>query len=105
VSLPRLFFLGTLSLHVLIPYISREYIASYPAGVLAARLSSSQAKKLNVKVSLSRSKWILDQHSNISSSIVGTNSVILKGNSGQSSGAITFSSEARVINHDGRPPN
>jgi hypothetical protein len=90
---------------VLIPNISGEYIASYPAGVLAVRLSSSQAKKLNVKVSLSRSKWVLDQHSNSSSSIVGANSIILKGNSGQLSGAITFSSEARVVNHDGRSPN
>jgi hypothetical protein len=80
---------------------SREFVASYPAGVIAIRLSASQAGEVNVKCSLARANWVTDQHSTISSSIVGSNTVILKANSGQSSGAITFTSEARVVNNGG----
>ncbi|KFY52790.1 hypothetical protein V496_08174 [Pseudogymnoascus sp. VKM F-4515 (FW-2607)] len=80
---------------------TREYIASYPHGILAIRLTSSKPHQLNVTVGLDRSKYSLYQYSNISSSIVGSNSITLKGDSGQTSGAITFTSEARVINTKG----
>jgi hypothetical protein len=81
---------------------SREFVASNPAGVIAIRLSASQAGKLNVKCLLARTNWVTDQHSTVSSSIAGSNTVILKANSGQSSGAITFTSEARVVNDGGK---
>jgi hypothetical protein len=81
---------------------SREFVASYPAGVMAVRLSASQAGALKVKCSLSRTNWVTDQHATISSNIVGSNTVILKANSGQSSGAITFTSEARVVTNGGK---
>ena len=77
---------------------SREYVASHPAGVLATRLSADQPGKLNVKISLSRSKWVLAQNSAVNT---GSSSVTLRANSGQSDGAITFTSEARILNTDG----
>ncbi|KAH8705309.1 Six-hairpin glycosidase-like protein [Talaromyces proteolyticus] len=80
---------------------TREYLASYPAGVIAIRLTASQAEKLDVNVSLARTQNVTDQHASINSSIVGKNSVVLSGNSGQSSDAISFDAEARVINHGG----
>lgn len=79
----------------------REFLGSYPDGVMAIRISASQSGKLNVKCSLSRTNWVTDQFSAISNSIVGSNTIILKANSGQSSGAITFTSEARVVNNGG----
>ncbi|KAI1203239.1 Six-hairpin glycosidase-like protein [Nemania serpens] len=77
---------------------TREYVASQPHGVLAIRLTASQAGSLNAKVSLSRSQYVTSQ---TASSSNGVYSVSLKGNSGQSSGAIAFSSEARIVNSGG----
>jgi hypothetical protein len=77
---------------------TREYVASYPHGVIAMRISSSQAGQLNAKVSLGRGQYVNSQTASASN---GVNSVKLAGNSGQSSGAIQFSSEARVVNNGG----
>jgi hypothetical protein len=77
---------------------SREYVASHPAGVMAMRLSASQAGKLDVKISLSRSQFVLAQSAAVNS---GSSSVTLRANSGQASGAITFTSEARILNTGG----
>jgi len=77
---------------------SREYVASHPAGVLATRLSTDQPGKLNVKISLSRGQWVLAQSSAINTS---SSSIALRANSGQSNGAITFTSEARILNTGG----
>ncbi|KAI1169540.1 Six-hairpin glycosidase-like protein [Nemania sp. FL0916] len=77
---------------------TREYVASYPHGVLAIRLTASQDGALNATVSLSRSQFMTSQ---TASSSGGVNSVSLKGNSGQTTDPITFSSEARVVNTDG----
>jgi len=79
---------------------SREYIASYPHGVLAFRFSASQSGKLNAKVSLSRSQWVLSQTASVNKG-AGGHTIGLHGNSGQSSGAITFWSEARIVNSGG----
>jgi hypothetical protein len=79
---------------------SREYVASYPHGVLAIRLSADAPGKLNVKLSLSRSKWVLSQTAKTDSG-AGGHKVALSANSGQTSGAITFWSEARVVNSGG----
>jgi hypothetical protein len=87
--------------HVLMQSHSREFVASHPAGVLAFRLSASQSGRVNVRVSLSRTQWVQEQRSAISNNIVGTNTVILRGNSGQASNPIAFTSEARVVNNGG----
>lgn len=80
---------------------SREYVPSYPHGVLAVRLGASQSGKINVKVSLSRSQSVLSQTASTGQGNGGSHSVVLNGNSGQSSGAITFWSEARILNSGG----
>ncbi|KAK8118835.1 alpha-L-fucosidase 2 precursor [Apiospora kogelbergensis] len=77
---------------------TREYIGSYPHGVIAMRMNAGQAGQLNVKVAMSRSQRTVSQTASTSN---GVNSVKLSGNSGQSSGAITFSSEARIVNTGG----
>ncbi|KAK4038454.1 glycoside hydrolase [Parachaetomium inaequale] len=79
---------------------SREYVASYPHGVLAFRLSANTPGKLNVKLSLSRTQWVLSQTASVGSN-TGSHTVALSANSGQSSGAITFWSEARIVNSGG----
>ncbi|KAL2140697.1 hypothetical protein VTI28DRAFT_3482 [Corynascus sepedonium] len=79
---------------------SREYVASYPHGVLAFRLSADQPGKLNAKFSLSRSQWVLSQTASVNDGD-GGHTVALSANSGQSSDAITFWSEARIVNSGG----
>ncbi|KAK1753325.1 Six-hairpin glycosidase-like protein [Echria macrotheca] len=80
---------------------TREYLASYPHGVLAFRLSSSDTGKLNVKLSLSRAQWVLSQEASINQSNSTGHSFSLSANSGQNTDAITFWSEARAINSGG----
>lgn len=74
----------------------REYVASYPAGVLAFRMTSSRAGKLNAKISLIRSRNVT---SNSASTSGGVNAVTLKSN-----GGIGFTAEARVVSHGGKAP-
>lgn len=62
------------------------------------RMNASQAGKLNVKVTMSRGQHTTSQTASTSNDVT---SVRLSGNSGQSSGAITFSSEARIVNTGG----
>jgi len=81
-------------------HTSREYVASYPHGVLAFRLSADQPGKLNAKFSLSRSQWVLSQTASVNDGD-GGHTVALSANSGQSSDAITFWSEARIVNSGG----
>ncbi|KAH8890711.1 hypothetical protein GQ53DRAFT_824434 [Thozetella sp. PMI_491] len=81
---------------------SREYVASYPHGVLAFRLSATDAGKLDVKISLSRSQWVLSQVASVGREDGASgHAVKLNANSGQSTGAITFWAEARVVNSNG----
>ncbi|KAK3897256.1 glycoside hydrolase [Staphylotrichum tortipilum] len=79
---------------------NREYVASYPHGVLAVRLSAGQPGKLSVNFALSRSQWVLSQTASVNNG-AGGHKVALSANSGQSSGAITFWSEARIVNSGG----
>lgn len=72
----------------------REYLASYPAGILAFRLTASQSGKLNVKVGLTRNQSVA---SNAASSSGGVNAVTLKSN-----GGIAFTAEARVVSDGGK---
>ena len=66
------------------------------------RMSASEPGKLNAQVSLSRSQFTTSQ---TASTANGVNSVKLNGDSGQSSGAIAFSSEARIVNTGGASEN
>jgi len=75
---------------------SREYVASYPHGVLAFRFSTGTPGKLNVKLSLSRERSVVSQTASAASSGSSAYAMSLSANSGQSSGAINFWSEARV---------
>ncbi|KAF2729489.1 hypothetical protein EJ04DRAFT_588750 [Polyplosphaeria fusca] len=72
---------------------TREFIASYPAGVLAFRMTAGQAGKLNAKVSLSRSQGVQSQTSSTSNG----NSITLKVNSG----SVSFTAEARILSDGG----
>ncbi|TEA20627.1 Alpha-L-fucosidase 2 [Colletotrichum sidae] len=73
---------------------TREFIASYPAGVLAARFTSSQSGALNLKASFSRLANILV---NVASTAGGVNSVTMMGSSGQplDENPILFTGQAR----------
>jgi hypothetical protein len=72
----------------------REYVASYPAGVLAFRMTANQSGKLNVVISLNRSQTVA---SNTASSSGGVNAITLKSN-----GGIGFTAEARVVSDGGK---
>ncbi|KAL2156940.1 hypothetical protein VTH06DRAFT_1872 [Thermothelomyces fergusii] len=79
---------------------SREYVASYPHGVLAFRLSADQPGKLNANFSLSRSQWVRSRGASVNDG-EGGHTVALSADSGQDSDAITFWSEARIVNSGG----
>lgn len=81
---------------------TREYVASYPHGVLAFRLSASKAGSLNVKLSLNRTQWVLAQGAAVGDNAKsGVHALTLSANSGQATGALTFGSEARIIHSGG----
>jgi hypothetical protein len=71
----------------------REYVASYPAGVLAFRMTANQPGKLNLGIALARTQTVA---SNAASSSGGVNAITLKSN-----GGIGFTAEARVVNDGG----
>ncbi|KAL0937025.1 alpha-l-fucosidase [Colletotrichum truncatum] len=75
---------------------SREFIASYPAGVLAARFTSSEEGSLNLKASFSRLANILV---NVASTAGGVNSITMMGSSGQplNENPILFTGQARFV--------
>ncbi|KAK5996405.1 Alpha-L-fucosidase 2 [Cladobotryum mycophilum] len=75
---------------------TREYIASFPAGVFAARFTSSQKSGLNIKATFSRTSSIV---SNTASTASGVNSITLRGTSGQAAqdNPIQFSGKAQFV--------
>ncbi|KAI0593977.1 Six-hairpin glycosidase-like protein [Biscogniauxia sp. FL1348] len=77
---------------------TREYVASYPYGVLAVRLSAGQDSMIDANISLSRTQNMTSQ---TASSSNGIYSVFLGGDSGQEVDPIAFSSAARVVNSGG----
>ncbi|KAI9924186.1 hypothetical protein ASPWEDRAFT_174050 [Aspergillus wentii DTO 134E9] len=77
---------------------SREYIASHPAGVIAIRLSADKTGSLYISLSLSRSLNATEVSASASNA---TGLLVLKANSGQSTDAITFTSEAKIVTNDG----
>ncbi|KAF2275438.1 uncharacterized protein EI97DRAFT_459345 [Westerdykella ornata] len=72
---------------------TREYVASYPAGVLAFRITSRPAGRLNATISLTRAQGVQSQ----SASTSGGNSITLKVNKD----SLPFTAEARVVNDGG----
>ncbi|KAK3317975.1 Six-hairpin glycosidase-like protein [Apodospora peruviana] len=83
---------------------TREYTASYPHGVFAIGLRAGSSGKINVTIGMNRAQYVNSQtasRSSAGSRMAGSGSVKLAGNSGQSSGAIMFWSEARVVNDGG----
>ncbi|KAK2797010.1 hypothetical protein FQN51_008871 [Onygenales sp. PD_10] len=74
----------------------REYIASYPADVLAARFTASKDGALSLKAGISRTENIL---TNIASVADGISSVTMMGSSGQPSeeNPILFTGQARFV--------
>ncbi|KAB8271699.1 Six-hairpin glycosidase-like protein [Aspergillus minisclerotigenes] len=76
----------------------REYFASHPAGVIAARLTASQAGRLNVAASLSRGRYVIEYAATAGND---TGSLKLRASTAESDG-ITFSAAARIVAHGGR---
>ena len=76
--------------------LSREYIASYPADVLAARFTASKAGSLNLNASISRLENVLTNEASVSG---GINSLTMMGSSGQpeEENPILYTGEARFV--------
>ncbi|KAK1241735.1 hypothetical protein MKX07_007558 [Trichoderma sp. CBMAI-0711] len=77
---------------------TREYVASAPVGVIAARFTASKAGALSVSATFSRISNIL---SNVASTSGGVNSVTLQGTSGQAQNPILFTGKARFVPQGG----
>jgi hypothetical protein len=79
----------------------REYIASFPNDVLAARFEASKDGSLNLRASFSRSTGIVENKASIDD---GVASLTLRGSSGQpdNEGPILFSGKARFVVDGGR---
>jgi hypothetical protein len=77
-------------------FFSREYVASVPAGVIAARFTSSKAGALSVSATFSRISNIL---TNVASTSGGANTLTLQGSSGQATAnnPILFTGKAQFV--------
>lgn len=75
---------------------SREYVASAPAGVIAARFTASKAGALSISATFSRISNIL---SNVASTSGGANTLTLQGSSGQAAtdNPILFTGKAQFV--------
>ncbi|KAL7917794.1 glycoside hydrolase family 95 protein [Trichoderma austrokoningii] len=75
---------------------NREYVASTPAGVIAARFTASKAGALSLSATFSRISNIL---SNVASTSGGANTLTLQGSSGQaaSDNPILFTGKAQFV--------
>jgi hypothetical protein len=72
---------------------SREYVASYPHGVLAMRIAGNQNGKVNAKVAIRRTTSVQARTSSANNdNVVGNNTVNMRAGSG-----IIFTAEARVV--------
>ncbi|KAI9150730.1 glycoside hydrolase family 95 protein [Paramyrothecium foliicola] len=79
---------------------SREYIASYPAGILTGRFTASEPGALGLNATFTRSAGILN---NTATTINGQNYLTLQGSSGQpaSQNPILFTGQASFVSKDG----
>lgn len=80
---------------------SREYVASFPADVLAARFVASEPGSLHVRASFSRMENILSNEASASGNV---SSLALTGTSGQpeEEDPILFSGQARFMAPGGK---
>ncbi|KAE8371191.1 Six-hairpin glycosidase-like protein [Aspergillus bertholletiae] len=76
----------------------REYVASYPAGVIAARFTASEAGLLVVSVLLDRDQYVIEK---VATAGNATGSLKLRALTAASDG-IGFSTGARIVAHGGR---
>lgn len=72
----------------------REYLASYPDGVVAVRLSSSQPGSLNVASSLARDPYVVSNKATVSDN---GGVLTLRAYSNNVSNPIQFTAETRLI--------
>ncbi|OJJ72236.1 hypothetical protein ASPBRDRAFT_124923 [Aspergillus brasiliensis CBS 101740] len=77
----------------------REYVASYPDGVVAVRLSSSQPGSLNVVSSLARDRYVVSNNATVADD---GGLLTLRAYSNNVSNPIQFTAEARIVS-DGWP--
>lgn len=79
----------------------REFIASYPADILAARFIASKTGAFNVKASISRIENILSNKASIAG---GVNTITMMGTSGQpvDEDPILFPDQARFVAPGGK---
>lgn len=73
-------------------------MASYPDGVVAVRLSSSQPGRLNVASSLARDRYVVSNQAAVSSDL---GVLTLRAYSKNISDPIQFTTEARIVS-DGK---
>ena len=72
----------------------REYVASYPDGVVAVRLSSSRAGGVDVVCSLERDRWVLGH----TAAVVHEDGLLaLVANASDQADPIRFTAEARIV--------
>lgn len=71
--------------------VSRDYIASFEDGTLAARFQSSEEKNLNANISLSRAQGVLDLVADADTHTVQMNV------GGEDAGSMSFSSGLRIV--------
>ncbi|KAF7591353.1 hypothetical protein BBP40_001631 [Aspergillus hancockii] len=75
----------------------REYVASHPAGIIAARLKASKAGELNVSVSLSRTRYVTN---NIAIVQNGVGALTMRASTAEVDG-IDFAAGVRIVTHGG----
>lgn len=82
---------------------SREYVASFPADVLAARFTTSEPGSLEIQASISRMENIL---SNKASTCKSFSTITMSGTSGQpeEENPILFTGQARFVAPGGKRP-
>ncbi|GLA61480.1 hypothetical protein AtubIFM55763_005959 [Aspergillus tubingensis] len=76
----------------------REYVASYPDGVVAVRLSSSKPGSLNMASSLARDRYVVSNNATVSDD---DGVLTLRAYSNNVSNPIRFTTEAKIVS-DGR---
>ncbi|KAJ7804649.1 glycoside hydrolase family 95 protein [Mycena olivaceomarginata] len=77
---------------------TREYIASYPSGVLAARFNASAGGELNMNISMT---GLIEILSVTASAAQDNNTLTLRGSSGQSVDPILWTGQARFVPDEG----
>ncbi|RAK95834.1 glycoside hydrolase family 95 protein [Aspergillus ibericus CBS 121593] len=77
----------------------REYVASYPDGVVAVRLSANRTGSVDVVCSVERDRYVVG---NTATVVDGEGVLALTANSTDQAGPIRFTAEARIVTDGGR---